>query len=293
MIETRLLQSFLVVAEELHFGRAAARLHLTQPPLTRQIQQLEEHLGGVPLFDRSRRQIELTEAGRALAIDGRRILDQLDRAADRAQKVARGEAGRLRIGFVSTANYSVLPSVLNRFRARHPDVTVELLESTADEQLRLLGDGALDAGVVIANRPGPDLASVPLYREPLLAVLPTNHRRARRRGALPLGDLADDPFVLFPRERAPDLYDAVITFARRAGVSLRVAQTALQMQTIIGLVAGGLGVSIVPACMENLRRSDVVYKRLAPKSPTITTHLVWRADDTSKVLASFVRVGRR
>lgn len=292
MIETRLLESFLVVAEELHFGRAADRLHLTQPPLTRQIQQLEEQLGGVLLFDRRRRRITLTEAGDAFVVEARRLLKQVEAAVERTQRVARGEAGNLRIGFVSTADYSVLPALLREFRTRFPAIHVDLLESTADEQARLLAENALDACVVIATKPGPNLASVRLYREPLVAALPKSHPRARRSGALRAKTLAEEPFVFFPRSLAPDLYDTTIAYARKAGFAPRIAQDARQMQTIIGLVAGGLGVSIVPACMRALRRTDVVYKSLSPATPPISTHLVWRADDTSNVLGSFLAVAR-
>jgi len=292
MIETRLLESFLVVAEELHFGRAADRLHLTQPPLTRQIQQLEEQLGDVLLFDRRRRRIALTEAGDAFVLEARRLLENVDAAVERTQRVARGEAGQLRIGFVSTADYSVLPALLREFRGRFPAIHVDLLESTADEQARLLAEGALDAALVIATKPGPGLTSVRLYQEPLVAVLPKSHPHAKRSGALPTRALAEEPFVLFPRSLAPDLYDTIIAYTRKAGFAPKIAQDARQMQTIIGLVAGGLGVSIVPACMRALRRSDVAYRTLSPVTPNITTHLVWRSDDTSNVLGSFLAVAR-
>jgi DNA-binding transcriptional LysR family regulator len=293
MIEIRHLHSFLTVAEELHFGRAAERLHITQPPLTRQIQQLEAELGDVALFDRSRRRVSLTEAGEVLVVEGRRLLEQLDRAAERTQRVARGEAGRLRIGFISTADYSVLPPLLEAFATRFPDVETELLEATGDEQLRLLDAGALDFGILIPTGADPRLDSLPLVREPLVAVLPRASPLARRRGALAVKSLRDVPFVLFPRLLAPGLYDTVISYARKAGFSPQIGQEARQMQTIIGLVAGGLGVSIVPACMQNLRRDDVVYKQLAPATPTVTTRLVWRADRPSPAARSWLETCRK
>lgn len=291
-IEIRHLRSFLAVAEALHFGRAAERLHVTQPPLTRRVQQLEQALGGVKLFDRSRRRVALTEAGEALVGEARRLLDQLAHAVEHTRRVARGEAGRLRIGFISTADYSVLPSLLEAFTRRYPGVDVELLESTGDEQLRLLVEGALDAGILIPADRDRRLAWRPLYREPLVAVLPCSSRLARRAGALPLKALRGEPFVLFPRTLAPSLYDKIIAYAGKAGFSPTIGQEARQMQTIIGLVAGGLGVSIVPACMQNLRRKDVVYKRLTPATPEVTTLLAWRADDASGVLGSFLGVCR-
>lgn len=292
-IELRHLRSFLAVAETLHFGRAAARLHITQPPLTRQIQQLEEALGGVRLFDRSRRRVALTEAGESLVAEARQLLDRLGHAVEHTRRVARGEVGRLRIGFITPADYSVLPGLLGAFRRRFPDSGVELLESTGDEQLRLLQQGALDAGILIPDDRDPGLAWMPLYRERLVAVLPRTRPLARRRGAIPAKALRDEPFVLFPRTLAPSLYDRIIAYTRKAGFSPRVDQEARQMQTIIGLVAGGLGVSIVPACMQNLRRRDVVYERLSPATPEIATLLAWRKDGASGALHSFLDVCRR
>lgn len=293
MVEIRHLRSFLAVAEELHFGRAAERLHLTQPPLTRQIQQLEEELGDVQLFDRSRRRVALTEAGATLVVEARRLLEQLGHAVERTRRVARGESGRLRIGFISTADYSLLPVLLKAFAGRFPGVEVELLEATGDEQLRLLGDGALDVGILIPTERHAGLAWMPLYAEPLVAVLPRSSRLVRRAGAVPVKRLRGEPFVLFPRVLAPSLYDAILGYAQSAGFSPRVAQEARQMQTIIGLVAGGLGVSIVPECMQNLQRREVVYKRLEPAAPRVATLLAWRADQRSPALDSFLGVCRR
>lgn len=293
MIEFRHLRSFLAVADALHFGRAAERLHMTQPPLSRQIQQLEEQLGDVQLFDRRRRRIALTEAGEAFVVEARRLLEQRADAVERTRRVGRGEAGRLRVGFISTADYSVLPALLKAFASRFPGVDVDLREATGDEQLRLLSEGALDVGILIPSGEDPRLRGMPLYREPLVAVLPRAGRLAKRRGALEVKALRGEPFVLFPRTLAPSLYDKIIAYVERAGWSPAIGQEARQMQTIIGLVAGGLGVSIVPACMQNLRRRDVVYRKLAPATPQITTRLAWRADRPSKVVDSFLGVCRR
>jgi DNA-binding transcriptional LysR family regulator len=291
MIEIRHLRSFLAVAEQLHFGRAAAQLHITQPPLTRQIQQLEEYLGDVRLFDRTQRRVELTEAGTAFVAEARELLKRLEAAVERTQRVARGEAGHLRVGFISTADYSVLPALLKRFANEYPDVGVELLELTGDEQLRGLHEGELDVGILIPSQPDPGLHWTPLYSEDLVAVVPRPGALARRSGPLPLRALRDESFVGFPRALAPSLFDRIIAYTERAGFSPRMAQEARQMQTIIGLVAGGMGVAIVPACMQNLRRSDVAYKRLTPRPPRITTQLV-RRTDASSVVTAFMRTAR-
>jgi DNA-binding transcriptional LysR family regulator len=207
--------------------------------------------------------------------------------------VARGESGRLRIGFISTADYSILPALLNAFARRYPGVDVDLLELTGDEQLRCLHEGSIDVGILIPAQEDPTLEWMRMYREPLVGVVPRSHRLARRSGALPVKELRSEPFVLFPRALAPTLYDMVISYAEAAGFSPTIGQEARQMQTIIGLVAGGLGVAIVPACMENLRRRDVVYKKLAPKPPQVITMLAWRASRPSEVVQAFVGVGRQ
>ncbi len=292
MIEFRHLQSFLAVAEQLHFGRAAEQLHITQPPLTRQIQQLEELLGGVTLFDRSRRRVALTEAGELFVDEARLLIDQLARSVERTQCVARGESGRVRVGFISTADYSVLPGLLKAFTSRYPGVRVDLLELTGDEQLRRLSDGTIDVGILIPEQNDASLGWMPIYRERLVAVVPREHPLARRAGAISGKALRGESFVLFPRSLAPSLYDKIISYLDRAGFTPRISQEARQMQTIIGLVAGGMGVSVVPGCMQNLRRNDVVYKALAPKAPQVTTLLAWR-EPSSAAVDSLLGVCRR
>jgi DNA-binding transcriptional LysR family regulator len=292
MIEFRHLRSFLAVADQLHFGRAAEQLHITQPPLTRQIKQLEGLLGGVALFDRTHRSVTLTDAGERFVEEARRLLDQLTQSVEVTQRVARGESGRLRIGFVTTADYHVLPALLTAFAKRYPGVDVELLELTGDEQLRQLAAGTLDVGILIPSEKDSNLGYFPLYREPLVAVVPRAHRLARRRGSISRRALRGESFVLFPRILAPSLYDKIIAYLANAGFSPTVSQEARQMQTIIGLVAGGMGVSVVPDCMQNLGRKDVVYKRLEPKTPEITTMLVWRRCQTSAVVDSLLGVCR-
>ena len=292
-IELRHLDAFLAVAEEMHFGRAAERLHITQPPLTRRIQQLEEELGGVRLFDRTSRRLSLTDAGQVFLPDVRRVLDQLARALEYARRVARGEAGRLRLGFISTVDYTVLPALLKAFRARSPDTDVQLLEATGDEQLRLLEEGSLDVGILIPQGDTPRLRSMRLYEESLVAVLSRGSRVAGRRGVLPVKALREERFVLFPRRLGPALYDTILGATGRAGFAPRVVQEARQMQTIIGLVAGGLGVSIVPASMQSLRRRDVVYKRLTPAPPPVTTHVMWSHSSPSPAMKAFLGVCRQ
>jgi DNA-binding transcriptional LysR family regulator len=286
-VDLRRLRYFVAVAEELHFGRAARRLNLSQPPLSVQIRQLERDIGA-RLLERTQRRVALTAAGRVLLDAARDLALRADAAVDRTRRAARGEIGRLAIGFVTTADYSVLPPLVRRFRERRPDVTLILNELTADRQLTLLASGELDLGLMIAPPAAKGLIARPVLREPLIAALPTTHRLARGRRLINPADLAQDGFILFPRDLAPGLFDLVIAVCRGAGVAPRIAQEAVQMQTILGLTAAGLGVALVPACMANLRRPDVAYLPLREAGAPVETCAVWRADDESPVLRALL-----
>jgi len=291
MIDLRRLRYFVAVAESLHFGRAAARLHMSQPPLSRQIQQLEREIG-VLLLRRSKRRVELTDAGAYLLDQARAMLAEAETLAVRTRRVESGETGRLALGFISTVDYSVLPGLLSAYRAAHPGVTLELRELTGDVQLRELHEGRIDAGMLLAPVDDAALAMLPLLREPLVAALPADDLLARPRAPLSLASLTGRPFVIFPRSAAPGLYDAIIEFCRQAGFTPRIAQEAIQMQTIVSLVSAGLGVALVPASLRDMRRRGVVYRQLRQASPLLTILLAWRAASRSACLAQFVATAR-
>ena len=291
MTDLRRLRYFVAVAETLHFGRAAARLNMSQPPLSRQIQQLEREMGTL-LFRRSKRRVELTDAGSYLLDQARRMLAEAETLAARTRRVESGEAGRLTLGFISSVDYSILPGLLSAYRAAHPGVTLELRELTSDVQVRELREGRIDAGMLLAPVDDTALALLPLLREPLVAALPADDPLARSRATLSLASLARRPFVIFPRPAAAGLYDAIVEFCRQAGFTPRVAQEAIQMQTIVSLVSAGLGVALVPASLRDLRRRGVVYRRLREDSPRLTVLLAWRAANRSACLAQFVAAAR-
>ncbi|HEY7945977.1 MAG TPA: LysR family transcriptional regulator [Casimicrobiaceae bacterium] len=291
MTELRRLRYFVAVAESLHFGRAAARLHMSQPPLSRQIQQLEREMG-TALFRRSKRRVELTDAGAWLLGEARRLLAEAESLAAMTQRAASGETGRLTLGFISTVDYSILPGLLGAYRGAHPGVTLELRELTSDVQLRELHEGRIDAGMLLAPVDDAALALLPLLREPLVAAVPAADALARSRGPLSLGSLARRPFIIFPRSAAASLYDAIIEFCRQAGFAPRVAQEAIQMQTIVSLVSAGLGVALVPSSLRDMRRRGVVYRPLREDSPRLTVLLAWRAANRSVCLAQFVATAR-
>jgi DNA-binding transcriptional LysR family regulator len=294
-IELRVWRQFLMLAETLHFGRAAQKLHITQPPLTLAIQQLEGRLG-VALFERTRRQVSLTPAGQALVEPVRQLLQQAASLPSVAQSAGNGAVGRLRLGFVSTVGFGPLPGWLRGFRETEPGVEVVLREATTDVQLRAFEQGEADAGFVLhAPNMAPDGGSQPLSRlsvsiEPMVLAVPEASplNNARR---LTLAQILAQPLIIFPRAIAPSLYDAVLAFYHRHNASLVIAQEAIQMQTIVNLVSAGLGLAWVPESVTTLQRPGVVYRRLpvalVSAAPRAETSLVWPAD-AGPVVARFV-----
>lgn len=286
-MELRHLRYFVAVAEELHFGRAAGRLMIAQPPLSQQIQNLEREVGA-RLFRRTNRRVELSDAGRAFLADARRALDGAEQAVQAARRAERGEVGRLVIGFVSSATYAVLPPVLRGFRRARPGVELVLRERTTAEQVEALEARQLDLGFVRTPPPSPRLAHRVLAEEDFVAALPQNHRLARGRKRVALGDLRDEAFLLFPRTMAMGLYDRVLGACLQAGFSPRVIQEVTQPAVMIGLVAAGLGVALVPECVQALKWKNVAYRPL--NGPVLATNvtLVWRRDDESEAVRAFV-----
>jgi len=204
--------------------------------------------------------------------------------------------GNLAVGFVSTADYNVLPPLLREFRIRAPAVRLTLHESTTDRQLADLVDGRIDVGLVLPPVEDGRLAYRTIHREPLLAALPGSHPLARARGRIRLAALADTPFILFPRPLAPSLYDAVVSFCRSAGFSPRIEQEAVQMQTIVSLVSADIGVALIPASLRHLGRTGVVYKSLVERSPDTEIGVAWRRDDplaTLQLLLDIITFPRR
>jgi DNA-binding transcriptional LysR family regulator len=286
-VELRHLRYFAAVAEELHFGRAAARVRIAQPPLSQQIRQLEEELG-VALFNRTKRHVELTAAGRAFVEEVRRVFEQTERAVRTAQRAGRGEIGELAIGFVQSADLDVLPRVLRAWSARFPHVEIELHALLPGAQVEALRDGRIHVGFVRLPVDESGLVVETIQREPLLAALPQGHRLARR-ARVRLADLAGDTMILFPRDTAAGYYDVFLSACRRAGFSPRVLNPG-SMQTNLGLVSAGLGVALMPASIRNLRREGVVYRPLAAPVPHVDMAVAYRQGERSAVLSAFLEV---
>ncbi len=290
-MDLRHIRQFVAVAEELHFGRAAERLNMTQPPLSMAIRALEETLG-VQLFQRTRRSVSLTPAGAIWLDHARRLLADAERLPSIAQRAARGELGRLRLAFVSTASYGLLPELVSRFRTANPDVRVELREATSDVQFDALENGEIDAGIII--RPGedfrPSLSHRALAAEPLVAAVPEKWAPfpAGAAQSVAFEQIADAPLIFFPRQVAPGYYDVVADQYAAHGRSLHIHQEAIQMQTILGLVAVGLGMSLVPRSLTEMQRKGVRYLALEGTPPQIGVCMIWRDGEDRPALRSFL-----
>ncbi len=294
LIDVRVWRQFVAVAEELHFGRAALRLHMSQPPLTQAIALLEQRLQ-VKLFERTKRYVALTAAGVALLPEVRALLERAAALPGLARSAASGEIGRLRLGFVSTVGFSLLPQWVRSLRERYTGVHLELVEATGDVQLQALQRGDMDAGFML-HAPGfapVDLHSRLVTREPLVLAVPQQHALARA-AHLRLQDVLSEPLVIFPRRIAPSLHDGIFALYHHAGRLPAIAQEAIQMQTIVNLVSAGLGLAWVPASVQQFQREGVVYRAVSDLAgaelPRSETSLVWRAASDNPALLRLMEI---
>ena len=275
-MDLRHLRYFLAVAEEQNFTRAAARLHISQPPLSQQIQQLERELD-VALLQRTSSGAVLTSAGQCFAEHAKQILLMVEKATLATRRTAQGELGSLRIGFTRSAAYHpIVAGSVREFRATYPDVRVELFEAFTAAQLQGLAEGQIDAAFIRpASGEASDFATIHLFDEPMLVVLPHTHRLARAH-KVEIAELAEDDFILYPRSNGRHLYDAIVAACREAGFSPRVGQEAPQLASTVTLIAAGTGVAIVPESMNQLNPPGVVYKQIAGKVPHAPMAIVHR-----------------
>jgi DNA-binding transcriptional LysR family regulator len=297
-MDIRQLRHFAAVANTLHFGKAAEQLGMTQPPLSQSIIALERELGAA-LFVRTKRSVALTSFGEQWLFHVRAALDDVDALREIARRLRDGEAGRLELSFVSTADYSVLPMLVRRYRALYPDVELALTEATSDVQLASLLEGRGHAGIVIPQT-NATLAEPLVYRklvsEPLIAAVPESWLEdgtlCLTEGKLPSAAVIKSPLIIFPRRVAPSFYDLVTDYYSSCGGHPRIAQQAIQMQTIISLVSAGMGIALVPGSLRHLARTGVRYLDLQEGAPILDTGIVWRRDDTTATLARFLEVTR-
>jgi len=288
-VELRQLRYFIALAEELHFGRAAARLHVVQPALSQQIRRLEQEVGA-PLFNRTKRQVAITEAGRAFLQKARLSVMHAAEAVASAQSARRGELGELSVGFVGSAAFQYFPEVLKSFRKRFPAVRLALQELTTTQQMSALRAATIRVGLLRPPIADADIATEVLAREPWMLAIPRSHR-LRRASRVALRDFAADSFIATPRSLGPGLYDQVLSLCLRAGFSPTVVQEAIQMSTIVSLVAAEVGVALVPGSVTKLGRADVLYKPLRG-SPKVDMAFAWCRGDEDPLLRNWLAVAR-
>lgn len=296
-IELRHLRYFLAVADELHFGRAAERLGMSQPPLSQQIRQLEQDIGA-QLLVRTSRRVELTEAGRLLREHAQDILQRLDQATLAVRRAQQGQSGELRIGLTRATPLSPdIPRAIFAYRQQFPDVHLQLAEMNSLQQIDALVERELHVGFLRRRTLPAALASQRLFHDPLSLVLRADHpalkrRRGRSPGPVALKDFADEPFVAFKRDVGAGIHDDVIVLCRSAGFSPRIVQEAGEASTIISLVASGLGMSILPASCSQMHIDGACFVPLSDRQASSEIHLAWRRDGQTPLLRHFIRLLR-
>jgi DNA-binding transcriptional LysR family regulator len=286
-LDLRTLRAFLVVAEELHFGRAATRLAMAQPPLSQLIRRLEKAVG-YSLFVRDTRKVELTPAGLALVDLARDLFTRLDGGLKHVQSIGRGEAGRLVVGFTATVALHLLPLVIGRFRDAYPAVEVGLFEMLPDPLHEALGNRAIDVAIMREPSTDTDARIIPLLDEPFVAVLPAAHRLADKADPFDLSDLRGEPFVLFPQDRASKNLAKILALCAESSFLPRVVQEVPGWQTAISMVGAGIGVSILPESVRVLHLPGVVYRRISSEIQSVIA-LMTRPDDDRPMTEHFVR----
>ncbi len=287
-MELRHLRYFVMVAEELHFGRAAQRLHIAQQPLSRQIQSLEQELG-VQLLHRTKRTVRLTELGQLFLVEARKILRQTEQAVQLVQQVSRGDRGHLTVGFTGPALNTVLPQAVRQFRTQYPHIQLTLQRMLPNEQVNALKSGNIDIGLLHAPLDDDTLLLQIVHQESLVVMLPNTHPLASEPlEPLSISQLANEPFILFPRHVWMSLYDDIISFCRQAGFSPNVVQEALPQETIVGLVRIGIGITLIHASAQGISQPGVVCRPLIEPTPQIQVALAWQVEASNPILPAFI-----
>ncbi|MBV8282867.1 MAG: LysR family transcriptional regulator [Candidatus Eremiobacteraeota bacterium] len=292
-MELRHLRYFVAVAEELNFRRAAKRLHISQPPLTTQLQQLEEEIGA-KLLERDSHHVALTAAGNVFLRSCRQLLRDADTAAQAARRAAGGETGQLAVGFIASLAHGIVPNLLRDYRRRFPEVELILAEMDTSQQLEELRERRLDVGLMGASLPleNAELESVVIAQEPLIAALPEDHSLAQRR-TLQLAELAREKFVLASRQNASGYNGWLIRICENAGFEPQIARESYRRTTtVLNYVAAGFGVTIVPAQFSRVPTSGIVFVPLARRTPLYRYSAVWHRDARTPVLETFITAAR-
>ena len=289
-MELRHLRYFVAVAEELHFGRAAKRLCITQQPLSRQIKDLEEELG-VELFYRTKRTVRITEVGETFLKEARKTLKQADYSVKLVKQASQGKIGRITVGFTGSALNVVLPATVRQFKKLYPQVELTLKQLQTIEQVEALHAKQIDLGFLHPPIDDKTLILETIYQERLVVALPDTHPLAKDGlVAISLKQLANESFILFPRHLGSVLYDRIISLCQQTGFSPKVIQEAIPQQTILGLVAAGIGVSLIHSSVRTLGRTGVIFKDLIEPTPILETAAAWTPNATNLVLPSLIEI---
>lgn len=291
-MELRHLRYFVAVAEELHFGRAAKKLNIAQPPLSQQIRGLETELG-FQLFYRTKRRVELTDAGRIFLQEARLTLEQAKQTTRAAERASRGETGHLSIGITPTTSYAACPKIVKLFRTRFPHVDLTLKQLSSLDQFQALSRREIHVGFVHIGFPrppiNPGIEVRTIARERWVVALPEDHRLSGL-SCIPLRELAAEPFILFPRHTRPELFDQIISSCQKAGFSPNIVQEAYPPQIAIGLVSAGIALSLVSSSLQNIRLPGVVYRPLSDTIPAGEIVVAWRQDDSSPTVRALLQI---
>ncbi|MCW5821874.1 MAG: LysR family transcriptional regulator [Cyanobacteria bacterium TGS_CYA1] len=290
MVEIRHLRYFIAVAQESNFSRAAEKLHISQPPLSQQIQKLEEDLG-LMLIERGTRPVMLTEAGKFFYQQALGLVDQFDQFIDKTQKMARGEEGALTIAFVSSSTYELMPGILRNFRKLYPGVSLNLIEMNTPQQLESLKNKQINVGIGRPFPENPEIESHWILDESVVVAIPSEHVWTNKT-SVSLTDLKDEDMINFYWSHEPSFGNFVMTTCRKAGFEPHVVQRTGELQTALGLVAAGIGVALLPESVEHTSREGVKYIPLKTPSPTISMVAAYRKDDSSPILKRFLDVVR-
>ncbi len=287
-IELRHLECFVAVAEELCFARAAERLHLSLPPVSRHVKQLEDELG-VQLFTRTTRSVQLTNAGQVYLGEVRQTLQSIQRGVVAARRAERGEVGELLLGYEASSAYDALPRALKVFRERFPGIEVTLKQMDTDEQAQALKDARIQLGFVVPPLRDKALQAEVVTREPLVVAMPCDHRLAHHT-KVDLYELVNEPFVMSPRAKRCGLYDQVMRVCHDIGFAPSVVQEANEMQIMLGFIAAGMGVTLLPSHVAALQRPGIVFRPVQQSSASVDLALAWRGDLRSSMIDAFVEV---
>lgn len=290
-MELRYLRYFVAVAEELSFTRAAERLHMAQPPLSQQIRKLEARLG-VALLRRTKRRVELTEAGRVFLHQAYQAIHSIEQGTLLAQRAGRGEIGRLAVGFIEYISYTLMPPILRAFRERYPEVNVVLRLFTNIQQVAALRSGQVDVSFMRPPVDDPEIASTLISRERFVLAMPATHPLAGK-SAVSIKQFANDPFIMYARELGPAFHNEIFSFCGKAGFSPKVALEVSQIHAAMGLVGSGIGVALVPQSVKRVQLDDVVYRPLIERAPNVDVLLAWQEKRFSPLLDAFLHISKQ